>query len=945
MSGERTPGTRPGTTAWHAMGVDDVLSRLGTSPDGLAIHEANERLARVGPNVLPRASGHGALRLLVRQLDSPLIWVLIAASAVAILLGKVLDGLVVLAVVVVNTIIGFIQEYRASKAIDALLRMVPETATVLRDGRRTVIDAAEVVPGDVVSLAAGDRVPADLRLITCRSLRAEEAALTGESVPSEKRVAPVSEDAGVGDRSTMVFGGTHITYGTADAVAVETAGATQLGAISALLRTAVDLETPLTHALRSIGKLITVAILVVSAMMLGVGVLRALAQGTDLGDAFSESLLFAIALAVGAIPEGLPAIVTIALAIGVQRMAGRRAIVRKLPAVETLGSTTTICSDKTGTLTRNEMTVQAIWTPVAQVEVSGVGYAPVGGFRHGDLDLPTAPDEVRAVLTDAALCSDATLEHAGGAWRISGDPTEGALVVAAEKAGLSVDELRMAWPRLDTIPFESELQYMATLHTTAEGGQRAILKGAPEVLLSRSDHDAAGRPVSREAVHAAVDRMAAAGMRVLAVADRERGRETGPLREEEVASGCRFLGLVGMIDPARPEAVAAVRTSQRAGMVVKMITGDHRLTAEAIGAQLGLHVGDGAVTGVELAQMNEAELREVVTRADVFARVAPDHKLRLVRALQAEGHVVAMTGDGVNDAPALKQANIGVAMGITGTAVSKEAADLVLTDDNFASITSAVEEGRRVYDNLVKSLAFVLPTNLGLALILLFAVALFPFDSLTNELLLPMAPTQLLWINLVATVTLALPLAFEKPEPDLMERPPRDPAAPVLSRFVLARTALVGALMAAGAIGLFVWEYDEALARGIAQDDALAEAQTMAVTTVVMFQIFYLLNCRSLRDSVFRIGLLSNPAVLLGIGALLALQGAFIWLPLLNDVFGSHPLPPTDVVLAAAVGASIMPVISVEKWLRSRRHRATRPAANAWPGGNRGTEDTAHDRS
>ena len=773
-----------------------------------------------------------------------------------------------------------------------------------------------------MALASGDSVPADLRLLTCRSLRAEEAALTGESVPAEKQVAAVAEEADLGDRASMVFGGTHVTYGTAEAVVVATGAATELGRISALLKSTVDLDTPLTRALKTIGGLITVAILVVAGVMLVIGMLRMTAQGLSITDAFSESLLFAIALAVAAIPEGLPAIVTIALAIGVQRMAARRAIVRKLPAVETLGSTTTICSDKTGTLTRNEMTVQALWTPDAAVEVTGVGYAPAGGFRQDGQDLAAAPEGVRSLLLDAALCSDATLERSGDAWRISGDPTEGALVVAAEKAGLAVDELRGAWPRLDAIPFESERQFMATLHATAEGGQRAVLKGAPEVLLARSDHDPEGRPMSPDAVHAAVERLAAGGMRVLAVADREL-RPGEALSEATLAAGCRFLGLLGMIDPPRPEAIAAVRSSQRAGIVVKMITGDHRLTAEAIGRQLGLRVGDGAVTGARIEHMDDAELR-VGGQERRHLRPRRPGAQAAPRARPPGGApVVAMTGDGVNDAPALKQADIGVAMGITGTAVSKEAADMVLIDDNFATIAAAVEEGRRVYDNLIKALAFVLPTNLGLALILTFAVMFFPFDAITNELLLPMAPTQLLWINLVATIALALPLAFEAPEPDLMERPPRDPDAPVLSRFVLSRTVLVGLLMAAGAIGLFLFEYDGALTRGEDQAAALAEAQTMAVTTVVLFQAFYLLNCRSLRDSIFRIGLFSNPSVLLGIGVLLLLQAAFIYLPLFNDIFGTHPLDPADVALAAAVGAVVLPVVSIEKWYERRR---TRPA-------------------
>ncbi|MCU0971851.1 MAG: HAD-IC family P-type ATPase, partial [Gammaproteobacteria bacterium] len=709
--------------------------------------------------------------------------------------------------------------------------------------------------------------------------------------------------------------GTLVTYGTATGLVVATGAATELGRISTLLQEATDLETPMTRALAVIGRYIAVAIVAVTAVILAIGVARAMDAGLPLADTLREALVFAIALAVGAIPEGLPAIVTISLAIGVQRMASRRAIIRKLPAVETLGSTTVICSDKTGTLTRNEMTVVEVWTPDGGTcGVEGVGYAPVGSFRRGGTDA-AAPEDVRRLLRDAALCSDATLHEHAGHWTITGDPTEGALVVAAEKAGIAVGDARRGEPRRDAIPFESENQFMATLHD-APAGARVVVKGAPEVLLRRCEGE-----LDAAAVHAEVERMASAGMRVLALAEK-RWAGGHELQLDDVAGGLRLVGLVGMIDPPRPEAIAAVQACQAAGITVKMITGDHKATAQAIGRQLGLANEGAAVAGSALEGLSAARLGQVASETSVFARVAPEHKLRLVKALQANGHVAAMTGDGVNDAPALKQANIGVAMGITGTAVSKEAADVVLTDDNFATIVAAVEEGRRVYDNLIKSLAFVLPTNLGLALILIYAMLFFPFDPVARQLLLPIEPVQILWINLVAAVALALPLAFETREPDVMRRPPRDPAAPVLSGFVIWRTALAALLMTAGAVGLFQWELQQYLDRGVPRDQALAEAQTIAVTTVILFQIFYLMNSRSLRDSVLRIGLTSNPAIFVGVTAVVLLQGAFIYFPPLQQVFGSASLEWDDILVAALVGSLISPAVALEKWLLRRAAQA-----------------------
>ncbi|MEJ7843446.1 MAG: HAD-IC family P-type ATPase [Rubrobacter sp.] len=904
------PGHSEPAASWHAAAPDEVLQGLGSVGTGLADDEARGRLAKFGPNVLQRAKGDGPLRILVRQVRDPLIYVLIAAATLAVATGKVVDGMVVFGVVVVNTIIGFVQEYRAGKAIEALIDMVPDTATVLRAGERKNLPASELVTGDVVELQSGDKVPADMRVLRSRNLRVEEAALTGESVPVEKETDLLPEDTPLADRKNMVYGGTLVTYGTASAAVVATAEATELGRISSMLRETTHVETPLTKQLAVVGKWLTIAIVVVSVVLFVIGLLR--------GYPALDATLAAITLAVGAIPEGLPAIVTIALAIGVQRMAQRRAVIRRLPAVETLGSTTVICSDKTGTLTRNEMTVKELWTPTGSFEVGGVGYAPEGDLTRDGAKLDEPPTDVRELLLAGALCNDAGLSLDGGEWRVAGDPTEGALLASARKLGVHPEEVRRAHARLDAIPFESELQYMATLNDGPEG-RTIYVKGAPEVVVGRCETLADGKPVDKNEVLGRVEALAARGMRVLALAALRPADELSGLSEADVEGGMVLLGLQGMIDPPRPEAVAAVAECQRAGITVKMITGDHKSTARAIGEQLGITDGsdNAAMTGAEVAALSDEELKEAVSKVNVFARVAPEHKLRLVRSLQARRDVAAMTGDGVNDAPALDQADVGVAMGITGTAVSKESADIVLTDDNFASIAAAVEEGRRVYDNLIKALAFILPTNIGLAVILIVAVAFFPLVG--GEPLLPMLTTQILWINLVAAVALALPLAFEAMEPDVMDRPPRDPDTPMLNRFVIFRTVLVAVLMAAGALGLFLVEFLGETARGVAFETALREAQTMAVTTVILFQIFYLLNCRSLRESFLKIGLWSNPWVYAGIGALVLFQLGFIYLPFMNSLFGTAPLPAGALLQSLLVALVVLPVISLEKWIRSRR--------------------------
>lgn len=912
---------------WHTLSADAVLAELGSTEEGLGSEEADRRLVKHGPNVLEAKGGVSVLALLWAQVNSPLIWVLVGSAVVAILVDPIdglKNGLVILAVVIVNTIIGFAQEYKASKAIESLSAMVPEFAIVQRAGNRTQLAVSALVPGDIVFLQSGDKVPADLRLVRLRTLQIEEAALTGESVPVEKSTATASEAAALGDRKNMAFSGSLVTYGSGVGVVTSTGNATELGRINTMLSEATEIETPLGVALARIGVVLTVGIAAISALMLLVGTARAVVEGgTDVITGLRESAIFAITLAVGAIPEGLPAIVTIALAIGVQRMAARRAVVRKLPSVETLGSTTVICSDKTGTLTRNEMTVRALYTKSSRVlRIEGVGYEPVGRLLLEDEVVATVPEDARELLRAGILCCDATLERTDERWQITGDPTEGALVTVAEKAGIRVGEARVEFSRLDAIPFESANQFMATLHDWGGAGGNVILKGAPEVVLRRcADAD-------RDAVMLRVDEFAKEGMRVLAFAEKRLDR--AELTLDDCEDGFSFMGLQAMIDPPRTEAIDAIRVCHGAGITVKMITGDHRGTAQAIGEQLGIaEPGKRAVTGSELDDLDGAGIRAVVGTHNVFARMAPEHKLRVVRALQEEGHITAMTGDGVNDAPALKQSNIGVAMGITGTSVSKEAADLVLTDDNFASIAAAVEEGRRVYDNLIKSLAFVLPTNLGLALILIYAVGFFPLVDkavdgvMVKDLLLPMLPTQLLWINLVAAVALALPLAFEAKEPDVMSRPPRDPSEPVLNRFVVIRTLVAAILMTVGSVGLFLWNYGREMSdratNGLSEAQITGEAQTMAVTTVIAFQIFYMLNCRSLKDSVFRIGVFSNKTVFLGIGTVLGLHVAFVYAPPMQSIFSTYPLSAEQLLYSALAGAIILPVISIEKFARNRR--------------------------
>jgi magnesium-transporting ATPase (P-type) len=897
----------------HHLPIHEVVVLFQTDlVKGLETEEAARRLERFGPNVLPKLRRHGPLIQLLLQFHHPLIYVLLTATAFTLLLGEWVDAGVIFGVVLVNAIVSFMQESRAEAALESLAAMMKTEATVRRDGRRVPVPSGDIVPGDVVLLESGDKVPADLRLTAVRELRIDESALTGESVPVEKSDHVLAPETVVADRKNMAFSGTLVTYGTATGVVVATGTETELGRIHQLMGETTQIATPLTKKLASFSKVLTIAILGLAAATFTLGLWR--------GQSVTDIFMAAVALAVGAIPEGLPAAVTITLAIGVSRMAQRHAIIRKLPAVETLGSTTVICSDKTGTLTKNEMTVQALWVARRSFAVEGAGYEPVGEIREttdqdpariGGQHSALLPG-LRELLMAGALCNDAQLVQREGRWMIIGDPTEGALLVSACKGGIDLHQAADRCLRLDVIPFESERQYMATLHRAEVRGEPTLyVKGAVEKVIALCDRMAAPDEMEQElavdSVLAQVEAFAGRGLRVLAFARKTIPAETTALVERELVGGFVFLGMQGMMDPPRPEAIAAVRACQSAGIAVKMITGDHAVTARAIAAQIGLNgrsYGENGdlitMTGLELAATPRETLAEKVERTAVFARVSPEQKLRLVEALQAQEQIVAMTGDGVNDAPALKQADIGVAMGRGGTEVAKEAADMVLTDDNFASIEAAVEEGRCVFDNLTKFIVWTLPTNMGEGLVLLTAIAL--------GSALPILPVQILWINMTTAVALGLMLAFEPKEPGIMRRPPRDPAQPILTGALVERIVLVSLLMLVGAYGVYHWEQ--------ARTESVVAARTAAVNVFVMVELFYLFNCRSLEHTMFHVGLLSNPWIWRGVAAMVVLQILLTYTPVMNRLFHTAPIDGPAWALVMVVAVVVYLAVGVEKWLR-----------------------------
>jgi len=886
--------------AWHGLPASDVLERLDVDPRrGLDDAAARRRLEEHGRNRLPEEQRESALIRFLKQFHNVLIYILIAAAVFTAFLGEWIDTGVILAVVLVNAIIGFVQEGKAEQALEEIRRMLSLEADVIRNGHRRRIDAEELVPGDIVLLESGDRAPADLRVIQAREVRLEEAALTGESEPVRKSAEPVAEDALLGDRTSLVFSSTMLTSGQMRGVVIATGAETEIGRIGEMVSRVEKLTTPLLQKIDGFGK-------VLSTIIVGLGAVLFLLGWLLRGFSVTDMFLVVVSFAVAAIPEGLPAILTITLALGVQRMGRRNAILRRLPAVETLGSVTTICSDKTGTLTRNELTAGRVLLPDALLEVTGGGYSTDGAITfageaagRGKVN-DAGVDGLEALARAAVLCNDGDVSAtADGHPRAEGDPLDAALVVLGRKAGLDTEEVRARYERLDAIPFESANRYMATLNQDPDGGRTIHVKGAPERVLEMCpDADSA-------AWKGRIDEVAAQGYRMIALAHGDAGDRTA-LADGDL-EGLHLLGVVGLMDPPREEAVEAVAKCQRAGIRVVMITGDHALTAQSIGARLG--IGDGAqvVTGREIEAADDDGVAAIVREHDVIARASPEHKLRLVRALQSMDEVVAMTGDGVNDAPALKQADIGVAMGIKGTEAAKSAAEMVLADDNFASIEVAVEEGRTVYDNLKKTILFILPTNGAEALMVVAAVAFAMAE-------LPMTPVQILWVNMVTAVTLALALAFEPTEPNIMDRPPRARDEPILSRYLLSRISYVSVIVAAACLTLFLLE----LQAGAHPD----RARTIAVNALVTAEAFYLFNCRFVwRSSMGMRSFRGNNAVLIAVGILVVLQLSFTYLPIMNTWFGTAPITALDWLWCILLGMAVFSVVEAEKWFGRRRLR------------------------
>ena len=894
---------------WHHLPAEEVVDLLdGNSKKGLDQFDVKHLQETFGPNAITAKKGKGPLKRFLLQFHQPLIYILIASGIITALLREWVDSGVIFGVVLVNATIGYIQEAKAVNALAALARTMTTEATVLRQGEKKRIPATELVPGDIVLLASGDKVPADMRLLALRDLRVDESALTGESLPVEKTEGELSHDTLLADRRNMAYASTLVTYGQGKGIVTATGDNTEVGRISELIASADELATPLTRKITHFSHILLYAILALAALTVAVGILR--------GQSLFDMFMAAVALAVGAIPEGLPAAVTVTLAIGVSRMAKRRAIIRKLPAVETLGSTTVICSDKTGTLTENQMTVQEIMAGGILYEVTGAGYNPFAGkiLPGGDSSDPGNFPALVECLRAGVLCNDSQLLNNGSEWQVQGDPTEGALLVAGIKGGADLNEQKNRFPRLDALPFESEHQYMATLHKSEDGDKQLIyVKGAVEAVLarcgSRLDAGGASSDLDANEILHQVEQMAERGLRVLAFAGKEQPAVVDTITHDDVQSDLVFIGLMAMIDPPRAEAIQAVQVCQTAGIRVKMITGDHAVTAAAIAGQIGLHgmtTESGGrprvLTGSDLAALSDRELIDAAENTAVFARVAPEQKLRLVEALQSRGHVVAMTGDGVNDAPALKQADIGVAMGITGTEVSKEAADMVLTDDNFSSIEAAVEEGRGVFDNLTKFIVWTLPTNLGEGLVIMAAI----FSGVT----LPILPVQILWINMTTAGFLGLMLAFEPREPGIMSRAPRDPQTPILTRNLIGRILLVGGLLLIAVFALFQWE--------MASGAGIAQARTVAVNVFVVMELFYLFNCRSLTQSVFRLGFFSNMWVFGGVAVMLLVQIVYTYLPVMNRLFQSAPIDLGAWVRIVGAGMTAYLAVETEKWLRMR---------------------------
>ncbi|MBN1369135.1 MAG: cation-translocating P-type ATPase [Dehalococcoidaceae bacterium] len=884
------------------MSVNQALSGLNTGSSGLSSEEAGKRLSDYGPNELTKHKGVSPLAIFLEQFKSFLIIILLVAVALSAVLGETVDAILIMIIVVFAGLLGFVQEYRAEKAMEALNEMAAPTAAVIREGREARLASRELVPGDIIILRTGDRIPADGRLVEAYNLKTEEAPLTGESTAVDKSIEPVSATLPVAERTNMIFTGTTAVYGRGTAVITATGMSTEFGKIAAMLQQVKQERTPLQVNLDRVGKYIGVVALFLCFALAGVGIIR--------GHEVLEMVIWGVSLAVAAVPEALPAVVVISLAFGVRRMVKRNALIRRLPAVETLGSTDYICSDKTGTLTQDRMTVRRIWVSGRIIEVTGRGYEPEGSFTTGGKPVEPAKDEsLLDLLKTGLVCNDAGLVQDNGKWTISGDPTEGSLIVAAAKAGLDTRSLYKASERIGEIPFTSERKRMTTINR--EGGKvSAHSKGAVEIILASCSsvlENGASRALNdeyRTGILAVARDMASDALRVLGMAYKP--MRDAVTEDKEAERGMVFLGLTGIIDPPRPEAREAIAVCTKAGIRSVMITGDHKVTATAIARELGLLKEGMVITGAELDGIDDAAFDDIVEEVEIYARVSPSHKLRVVGALTSRRHVVAMTGDGINDAPALKKADIGIAMGITGTDVTKEAADMVLIDDNFASIVAAVEEGRIIFANIKKYLMYLLSSNTGEILLMAGAILLGPLIGLP-EGAIPLIAVQILFVNLVTDGLPAIALALDPADPDVMQQKPRPRSQGIFTRPVVALMLTGGIWSAIVNLGIFSWVLNSG--RG------LVEAQAMCFITLILVQFFKAYNFRSDRQSVFRLGIFKNRWLNLSILGELALLAGIIYLPLLQEPFRVFPLSGLDWVLAVGASATVFPVLELVKML------------------------------
>lgn len=889
----------PGKTAWHNLSSEQVLENLDSPENGLSQQQVDLRQQQYGPNRLPEQAKRSPLLRFLSHFHNLLIYVLLCAALITAILGHWVDTGVILGVVLLNAIIGYAQEGKAENALAAIRDMLSPQAMVLRDGHRIMLNAELLVPGDLVLLQAGDKVPADLRLLQAKNLLIQEAVLTGESIPINKQIDPVQLDATLGDRTCCAYSGTLVNAGHGMGIVVATGRHTEIGQISTLISQVTTLTTPLLQSMAVFARWLTLAVLVIAALVFAFGI------GVR-GFSSSEMFMTVVGLAVAAIPEGLPAILTVTLAIGVQRMASQHAIIRRLPAVETLGSISIICSDKTGTLTKNEMTVRSIICAVEEYQISGTGYNPHGEFCHNQQSVVAENIQpLQLTLRAATLCNDTELQQHQQQWQVHGDPMEGALLVAAIKAGTSPHDIHLQYPRSDLIPFDSQHKFMATLHHDHQGDALIFIKGAPERILDmcqHQQHDGASTPIDHSYWLQQIESLASQGQRVLAVAYRPLNNTQQTLTFDDIQQ-LTLLGIFGLIDPPREEAIQAVAQCQQAGIRVKMITGDHDVTARAIAKQLNLSNHQQALTGQQLDQLSESELAQQVGKIDVYARVTPEHKLGLVTLLQQQGAIVAMTGDGVNDAPALKRADVGIAMGEKGTEAAKEASEMVITNDNFATIARAVKEGRTVYSNLKKAIVFLLPVNGGESLSIIAAIML--------GLTLPITPLQILWVNMVSSVALAMALAFEPAEPEIMRHPPRAANEPLLSGFLLWRIILVSVLFAAGVFGIFSWTQ--------LHGSTLEESRTYAVNALVVMEVCYLFSVRYMHSSSFSLkGVLGTRAVLIAVTIVIILQLIFTYAPFMEALFETRPVDFIHGVEILLLGLLLLVILEIEKVIRRR---------------------------